>query len=114
MGKSNFMKVFAASCMKRASSKKSKFGLLIVDPHGEYIFGKKGTKGLLHLDQYRRGIICYSTDPGHLNDPLVSQLTVKRSEILPQDIEVLYDWTPAQRPWRRSRGSSTRRPGLKI
>ena len=97
MGKSNFMKVFAASCMKNASSKRSKFGLLIVDPHGEYIFGKKGTKGLLHLDRYRSGIVCYSTDPGHLNDPLVSQLTVKRSEILPQDIEVLYDWTPAQR-----------------
>ena len=97
MGKSNFMKVFAASCMKKSSSKKSKFGLLIVDPHGEYIFGKKGTRGLLHLDRYRNGIVCYSTDPGHLKDPLVSQLTVKRSEILPQDIEVLYDWTPAQR-----------------
>ncbi|MFA7356779.1 MAG: ATP-binding protein [Methanothrix sp.] len=97
MGKSNFMKVFAASCMKKASSKRSKFGLLIVDPHGEYIFGKKGTKGLLHLDRYRNGIVCYSTDPGHLKDPLVSNLTVKRSEILPQDIEVLYDWTPAQR-----------------
>jgi DNA helicase HerA-like ATPase len=97
MGKSNFMKVFAASCMKKASSKDSKFGLLIVDPHGEYIFGKKGTKGLLHLDRYRNGIVCYSTDPGHLKDPLVSELTVKRSEILPQDIEVLYDWTPAQR-----------------
>ena len=97
MGKSNFMKVFAASCMKRASLKKSKFGLLIVDPHGEYIFGKKGTKGLLHLNRYRNGIVCYSSDPNHLKDPLVSQLTVKRSEILPQDIEVLYDWTPAQR-----------------
>ena len=97
MGKSNFMKVFAASCMKRASSKESKFGLLIVDPHGEYILGKKGTKGLLHLDRYRDGIVCYSTDPGHLKDPLVSELTVKRSEIRPQDIEVLYDWTAAQR-----------------
>jgi DNA helicase HerA-like ATPase len=97
MGKSNFMKVFAASCMKKSSSKDSKFGLLIVDPHGEYILGKKGTKGLLHLDRYRRGIVCYSTDQRHLKDPLVSQLTVKRSEIRPQDIEVLYDWTPAQR-----------------
>ena len=96
MGKSNFMKVFAASCMKKASSKDSKFGLLIVDPHGEYILGKKGTKGLLHLDRYRNGIVSYSTDPRHLKDPLVSQLTVKRSEILPQDIEVLYDWTSAQ------------------
>ncbi|MDF0591471.1 ATP-binding protein [Methanotrichaceae archaeon Mx] len=97
MGKSNFMKVFAASCMRMASSKESKFGLLIVDPHGEYIFGSKGTKGLLHLDRYREGIVCYSTDKRHLKDPSVSNLTVKRSEILPQDIEVLYDWTPAQR-----------------
>jgi len=97
MGKSNFMKVFAASCMKKSSSKESKLGLLIVDPHGEYILGKKGTKGLLHLDRYRDGIVCYSTDPGHLKDPLVSNLTVGRKEIRPQDIEVLYDWTPAQR-----------------
>lgn len=97
MGKSNFMKVFAASCMKKASSKESKFGLLIVDPHGEYILGNDGTKGLLHLDRYRDGIVCYSTDKRHLKDPAVSELTVKKSEILPQDIEVLYDWTPAQR-----------------
>ncbi len=97
MGKSNFMKVFAASCMKKAFSKESNFGLLIVDPHGEYILGKKGTKGLLHLDRYRDGIVCYSTDPGNLKDPLVSELTVGKKEIRPQDIEVLYDWTPAQR-----------------
>ena len=97
MGKSNFMKVFAASCMKKASSKESKFGLLIVDPHGEYILGNEGTKGLLHLARYRDGIVCYSTDPRHKKDPAVSELTVKKSEILPQDIEVLYAWTSAQR-----------------
>ncbi|MCU0628619.1 MAG: DUF87 domain-containing protein, partial [Methanoregulaceae archaeon] len=34
MGKSNFMKTFCASCMKE-----KKFGLLIVDPHGEYVSG---------------------------------------------------------------------------
>ena len=33
MGKSNFMKVFAASCMRLAARGESKFGLLIVDPH---------------------------------------------------------------------------------
>jgi len=96
MGKSNFMKVFAASCMKKASSKESKFGLLIVDPHGEYIFGSKGTKGLLHLDRYRDGIVCYSTDKRHQKDLAVSELTINKSEIRPQDIEILYDWTSAQ------------------
>ena len=97
MGKSNFMKVFAASCMKMATQGRSKFGLLIVDPHGEYIKGKKGTKGLFDLDRYREGLTCYSTDPGHLKDPEVSELTVAITEIRPADIAVLYDWTPAQR-----------------
>ncbi len=45
MGKSNFMKVFSASCMKLAASGKSVFGLLIVDPHGEYLKGKGPVKG---------------------------------------------------------------------
>ncbi len=40
MGKSNFMKVFAASCMRLAARGKSRFGLLIVDPHGEYLKGR--------------------------------------------------------------------------
>jgi len=97
MGKSNFMKVFAASCMKHAALGESKFGLLIVDPHGEYILGKKEVKGLLHLDRYRSGIVCYSTDPRHLQDPEVSELKIAVTEIRPSDIEVLYDWTPAQR-----------------
>ena len=40
MGKSNFMKTFCASCMKE-----QKFGLLIVDPHGEYVSGGKSSTG---------------------------------------------------------------------
>ena len=48
MGKSNFMKVFCASCMRVRE-----FGLLIVDPHGEYVAGGRSssgeaTRGLLH------------------------------------------------------------------
>ena len=45
MGKSNFMKVFAASCMRLFARGESKFGLLIVDPHGEYLKGKGLVKG---------------------------------------------------------------------
>jgi len=97
MGKSNFMKVFAASCMKRSALGNANFGLLIVDPHGEYILGKKTTKGLLHLERYRKGVVCYSTDPGHLKDPEISELRVAMNEIRPDDIKVLYDWTPAQK-----------------
>jgi len=67
MGKSNFMKVFAASCMKKASAGTSEFGLLIIDPHGEYLLGNRNrdfgdTKGLLHLTEYSDGLKCYSTD----------------------------------------------------
>ncbi|MCX6688384.1 MAG: ATP-binding protein [Methanoregula sp.] len=40
MGKSNFMKVFCASCMK-----KREFGVLIVDPHGEYVGTLTETSG---------------------------------------------------------------------
>jgi len=40
MGKSNFMKVFCASCMQAR-----KFGLLIVDPHGEYVAGGRSSSG---------------------------------------------------------------------
>lgn len=48
MGKSNFMKVFCVSCMKER-----KFGLLMVDPHGEYLAGGRSpdgsmTMGLFH------------------------------------------------------------------
>jgi hypothetical protein len=40
MGKSNFMKVFCASCMKERE-----FGVLIVDPHGEYVGTLTETSG---------------------------------------------------------------------
>ena len=48
MGKSNFMKIFSASCMRE-----KQFGLLIVDPHGEYATGGRSStgespKGLVH------------------------------------------------------------------
>jgi hypothetical protein len=56
MGKSNLMKVFAASCMRLAAKKESKFGLLIVDPHGEYLKGKGPVKGLMHLKNYAEGL----------------------------------------------------------
>jgi len=101
MGKSNFMKVFAASCMRLSARGESKFGLLIVDPHGEYLKGKsssKGTiKGLTHLKRYREGLACYSTSKQNASDPGVEELAISEHEILPEDIALLYEWSPPQR-----------------
>ena len=60
MGKSNFMKTFCASCMKE-----KKFGLLIVDPHGEYVSGGKSsigepTKGLVHYTEGKDGLAIFT------------------------------------------------------
>jgi DNA helicase HerA-like ATPase len=60
MGKSNFMKTFCASCMKE-----KKFGLLIVDPHGEYVNGGKSstgepTKGFIHFTSGRDGLSVFT------------------------------------------------------
>ncbi|MCX8207176.1 MAG: ATP-binding protein [Methanothrix sp.] len=96
MGKSNFMKVFAASCMKLASENRSEFGLLIVDPHGEYLRGTKNAKGLLHLTPYVSSLKCYSTDHRNYGLPEVSELMISRRDIRPEDIKVLHDWTGAQ------------------
>ena len=97
MGKSNFMKVFAASCMRLAARGESKFGLLIVDPHGEYLKGKDLTRGLVHLKRYREGLACYSTDQRNASDPDVEELAIAERDIRPEDIALLYDWSPPQR-----------------
>ena len=60
MGKSNFMKTFCASCMKE-----KKFGLLIVDPHGEYVSGGKSstgepTRGLVHYTEGKDGLAIFT------------------------------------------------------
>ena len=97
MGKSNFMKVFAASCMRLYVRGDSNFGLLIVDPHGEYLKGKGQIKGLTHLQKYRDGLACYSTDRQNASDPGVEELAISKEEILPEDIALLYEWSPPQR-----------------
>jgi len=97
MGKSNFMKVFAASCMRLASRGESKFGLLIVDPHGEYLMGKGDVKGLKHLTKYQDGLACYSTDWKNSSDPGVEELAIGLTDIEPSDVELYYDWSIAQK-----------------
>jgi len=97
MGKSNFMKVFAASCMRLATKNESKFGLLIVDPHGEYLKGKGSVKGLLHLKNFAEGLTCYSTDQKNSSDPGVAELFISMRDIETSDLSVLFDWSAAQR-----------------
>jgi hypothetical protein len=97
MGKSNFMKVFAASCMRLAARNESQFGLLIVDPHGEYLKGKGLVKGLMHLKKYACGLVCYSTDRKNASDPGVEELAIAEGEVRPEDVALLYDWSPPQR-----------------
>ncbi len=96
-GKSNFMKVFAASCMRLYMRGEAKFGLLIVDPHGEYLKGKDLNKGLSHLSRYRDGLACYSTDRQNASDPGVEELAISEGEIFPEDIALLYEWSSPQR-----------------
>ncbi|NYT01270.1 MAG: ATP-binding protein [Methanosarcinales archaeon] len=97
MGKSNFMKVFAASCMRLSALGQSRFGLLVVDPHGEYLKGTPTTRGLLHLKNYASGLACYSTDHKNCQIPDVEELSISASEIVPEDVSVLYEWSTAQR-----------------
>jgi DNA helicase HerA-like ATPase len=62
MGKSNFMKVLCASAMKLRQ-----FGVLMVDPHGEYVTGyrlrDRRIKGLIEYTAAKDGISVYSTRP---------------------------------------------------
>lgn len=105
MGKSNFMKVFAASCMVSASLGNSQFGLLIIDPHGEYLLGgnrkknqKEKSKGLLHLTTYSDGLKCYTTDEENAKIPNVSELKIGWNDINPTDLFSRYnDWSGPQK-----------------
>ncbi|NLX48668.1 MAG: ATP-binding protein [Methanospirillum sp.] len=62
MGKSNFMKVLCASAMRLR-----RFGVLMVDPHGEYVTGyrlrNQRIKGLIEYTGARDGLSVYSTRP---------------------------------------------------
>ena len=80
MGKSNFMKVFAASCIKNAALNNSTFGLLIVDPHGEYL------RDLRRIQDYGDGLVCYTTKKGVSG---AIEFTISKEDITPEDVKVL-------------------------
>lgn len=89
MGKSNLMRVFAASAMRHG-----KYGILIVDPHGEYYEGGSGTKGLKHHPMAENALVVYS--PHRLSGPH-NTLKISAYEITVNDIKDIFSFTDAQR-----------------
>ncbi len=99
MGKSNFMKVFCASCMK-----KRQFGLLMVDPHGEYLHGKgkspdgRQLRGLIHIDNAREGLAVFTTRPEEQRRRYQAHaLTLEYDDFRIGDLSLLYDLSFPQR-----------------
>jgi DNA helicase HerA-like ATPase len=97
MGKSNFMKVFCASCMQARE-----FGLLIVDPHGEYVAGGRSssgeaTLGLLHYQAGRDGLSVFSTRPESFRKKyFLDQLYLDYDDFRMPDLLLLYEHSPPQ------------------
>ncbi|MDD1667716.1 MAG: ATP-binding protein [Methanomicrobiales archaeon] len=98
MGKSNFMKVFCASCMKAR-----RFGLLLVDPHGEYVAGGvsatgEPTEGLIHYQAGRDGLAVYTIrDEAFRRKYSLSSLFLEYDDLRAPDLLLLFDHSPAQR-----------------
>jgi DNA helicase HerA-like ATPase len=97
MGKSNFMKTFCASCMKE-----QKFGLLIVDPHGEYVSGGKSstgepTKGLVHYTNGRDGLAIFTIrTEADRKKYAMNRLWLEYDDFRISDLSILYELTSAQ------------------
>ncbi len=97
MGKSNFMKTFCASCMKE-----KQFGLLVVDPHGEYVSGGKSsigepTKGLVHYTGGRDGLAIFTIRPESDRKKYgMNRLSLEYDDFRIGDLAILYDLSAAQ------------------
>jgi DNA helicase HerA-like ATPase len=97
MGKSNFMKTFCASCMKE-----QKFGLLIVDPHGEYVSGGRSsigepTKGLVHYTAGREGLAIFTIRlEADRKKYGMNRLAIEYDDFRIGDLSILYDLSAAQ------------------
>ena len=97
MGKSNFMKTFCASCMKE-----QKFGLLIVDPHGEYVNGGKSstgdpTKGLVHYTNGRDGLAIFTIrGEADRKKYAMNRLWLEYDDFRASDLSILHDLSAPQ------------------
>ncbi|MCI0496689.1 MAG: ATP-binding protein [Thermoplasmata archaeon] len=88
MGKSNLMKVLAASVMVSGGC-----GLLILDPHGEYFDGGASGKGLRDHPARDR-LVVYSSRP--LAGPH-RRVTISAREVEVEDLMNIYTFSSAQR-----------------
>ena len=96
MGKSNFMKTFCASCMKM-----QKFGLLMVDPHGEYVRGGQSstgerTLGLVHYSAGMDGLAVFTISETDRKKYSLNSLWLDYDDFRMTDLGLLYDLSPAQ------------------
>jgi hypothetical protein len=89
MGKSNLMKRMAGAIMESG-----KAGLLILDPHGEYIDGgKDGLKGLVHHPKAGTNLDIFVTREVAAN---ASDIRISTSEIKVQDMQNLWQFSDPQ------------------
>ncbi len=98
MGKSNLMRVLAGSTMRNG-----RYGMLIMDPHGEYYEGPSNEAGL--RDLHSRRLRVYSSR----NMAGISALQVSYREIYTSDMASIYSLSDAQKEalgifWREFRG----------
>jgi hypothetical protein len=97
MGKSNFMKTFCASCMNV-----QKFGLLIVDPHGEYVSGQKSstgepTKGLVHYTNGKDGLAIFTIrNETDRKKYAMNRLWLEYDDFRISDLSILHDLSAPQ------------------
>ena len=96
MGKSNFMKTFCASCMKM-----QKFGLLMVDPHGEYVRGGQSstgerTLGLVHYHAGKDGLAVFTISENDRKKYSLNSLWLDYDDFRMTDLALLYDLSGAQ------------------
>lgn len=87
MGKSNLMRVFAASVMQSGA-----YGMLIIDPHGEYYHGGDG-KGLKHHPLAKDRLVVYSPNPAFG----MNRLSMSAYEIGVADIIELFSHSEVQK-----------------
>ncbi|MFA4860693.1 ATP-binding protein [Methanoregula sp.] len=96
MGKSNFMRVFCASCMKVHN-----FGLLIVDPHGEYLTGGPSSTGktTFGLPAYTEGkdhLAIFTIDETHRKNYSANRLMLEYDDFRMSDLGLLFELSPPQ------------------
>jgi DNA helicase HerA-like ATPase len=97
MGKSNFMKTFCASCMRM-----QQFGLLVVDPHGEYVRGGQSstgdrTLGLVHYSSGKDGLVVFTISEPDRKKYGLSTLQLDYDDFRMTDLALLYELSQAQR-----------------